>query len=186
MRALGSCAHRTGAVVLGLLPSVCGGCGLVLVHGPPPFPEQGTRFECTQSNTGPALDVAAAALGGLLTVLAATEWSQPDSYYYYASDEITYSAAAATGLYGVSAYVGFRKTKKCRAAMEQPLMQAGFFDPIQGVFSAVSTSGELALIRDDSLRYALGSWPSGLQGAREEEQWIFSDALRLLAKSRYP
>jgi hypothetical protein len=55
------------------------------------------------------------------------------------------------------------------------LMQAGSFDPIQGVFSAVSASGELALIRDDSLRYALGSWPSVLQDAREEEQWIFRD-----------
>jgi hypothetical protein len=70
--------------------------------------------------------------------------------------------------------------------MEQPLMQAGSFDPIQGAFSAVATAGERALIRDDSLRCALGSWPSVLQDAREEEQWIFSDALRLLAKSRHP
>jgi len=106
---------RVAFVALLTVPAV--GCGLFLVHGPPPPSDQTAPLKCTQRNTGPLIDVAAAALSGVLVVVAATEWSDPDSYYYYASDDLAYAGAASGTLFGVSAVVGFLRTRKCRDAI---------------------------------------------------------------------
>jgi len=114
------------------IPAV--GCSFVIVHGPPSPSDQAAPLTCTQRNTGPVIDVVAAALSGALAVVAATKWSEPDSYYYYASDKLMYAGAASGTLFGVSAVVGFLKTRKCRDAIQR-LQSQGLPGPRDGTAS---------------------------------------------------
>jgi len=118
-----TCAHPVSRLVrvawLAWLTIATGSCSLVFVHGPPKASDRITPFTCTERNTLPALDLVAAGLTGALAFIAATQWSKPDSYYYYASDEVAYGSVAGSALYGLSAFVGFRKTKDCRQATQQ-------------------------------------------------------------------
>lgn len=50
-------------------------------------------------------------------------------------------------------------------------MDAGSYDPREGVLTSIVASGWIGLVRDDSLRYALAEWPRALQDATEDEQW---------------
>jgi hypothetical protein len=102
----------------GLLALPAAGCGLVLAHGPPADHQQLDTFHCTRSNSGPIIDVALAGLSALAAVAAADQWGEFGDYYYYVSDEVTVAGVAAAGLYSVSAYIGFRRTSRCRAAMD--------------------------------------------------------------------
>lgn len=113
-----SASRLTRVAFLGLLPMASGGCGFVLVHGPPTQHEQVERLNCTEGNAGPILDVAMAGLGGLMAVWAANQ-VRFDDYFYYVHDELVATGVTAAALYGLSAYVGFRKAKKCRAATQQ-------------------------------------------------------------------
>jgi hypothetical protein len=75
-------------------------------------------FKCSQGNTGPILDVTAAGFGGVMAVWAANQ-GHADSYFYLVSDELTAIGVTSAVLYGVSAFVGFNKTKKCREATQR-------------------------------------------------------------------
>jgi len=89
-------------------------CGFIFTHGPPAGHENLPYFTCTESNTGPILDIVWA---GLNVIGALTIAGDPNSYE-------NPDAAVAGGLvWGVvsssAAAVGFNKTKKCRAAKQQ-------------------------------------------------------------------
>lgn len=88
------------------------GCGLVLTHGPPVGHEQMYQFDCTESRTGPILDLAAAGL----TISSAVSLAGDDS----SSDDlvagllIAYAVEAA--LYTTSGFIGLKKVSRCREA----------------------------------------------------------------------
>jgi hypothetical protein len=67
-------------------------------------------------------------------VIAASNQGFGD-YYYYVGDEFAAFGGTAAVLYSISAYVGFRKTKRCRQAMEHlraslPEMNNGGIEPV--------------------------------------------------------
>jgi hypothetical protein len=100
------------AVAVGLMPLLLSGCGLIISHGPPIGHEQMPAFSCTESTTGPALDLVWA---GLNVFGAAAASSDPGSYDN--PDEIVAVGLAWGVVSSVSAAVGFRKAKECRAAL---------------------------------------------------------------------
>jgi hypothetical protein len=59
--------------------------------------------------------------------------------------------------------------------LDATLLAAGSLNLAQGVYSSIVSSGDVGLIEDDSLRYALGSWPGVLEDALEDEVWIWED-----------
>jgi hypothetical protein len=112
----GARMHRNGsryrlATFLTLIPFALGACGLLFTHGPPAGYEHLESFSCTQSNTGPVIDVVWAALnvaGALVVAGSPDQYENPDQ-------------AEASGIFwgvlsGVAAGVGFDKVKKCVAA----------------------------------------------------------------------
>ena len=95
------------------------GCGFIFSKGPPPGHEQMDYFTCTETNTGPILDIV---WGGLNLLGALSIASDPDTY------EETYGVDASTGIViglawtgvsTVSAATGFSRSKKCRDAKLQ-------------------------------------------------------------------
>lgn len=104
---------RSGAFLAALLMFVSG-CGFVLSKGPPRGHETTDYFTCTESNTGPILDIVWGGLNVLGAVIAAAE---PDPY----GDR---GPAVAVGLgwgvlSGFSAASGFKKSEQCRTAKKQ-------------------------------------------------------------------
>ena len=97
----------------GCLALATGACGFLFTHAPPDGWEQMDYFTCTEGNVGPILDVVWAGLNAAGFVLVA---SDPDS------DENASAALAFhviwVGVSGSAAFVGFNKTKKCRAAKQ--------------------------------------------------------------------
>jgi hypothetical protein len=90
------------------------GCGFIFSHGPPAGHENLQYFSCTESNTGPILDIVWA---GLNVIGALTVAGDPSSYDH--PDE-TVAVGLAWGVVSSSAAaVGFNKSKKCRAAKQQ-------------------------------------------------------------------
>jgi hypothetical protein len=111
--------HRSGIALLCLTVVVAHGCGFVLSEGPPAGHERMARFTCTESNVGPALDLTWASLN-LLGALAAA--SAPDDY-----DNPGQIVGVGLGWWlvsGSAAVVGFRKSRRCRAAKQLSLQQA--------------------------------------------------------------
>src|SRR4051812_48880147 len=105
---------KRNVIVLGLLPLLLSGCGFVFSKGPPTGHEQMLSFSCTESNTGPTLDIIWASLNVLGALTAA---SDPNGYDN--SGEVV-----AVGLgWGVfssfAAASGFKKSKQCRQALQQ-------------------------------------------------------------------
>ena len=100
---------------LGCVLAMTQGCGLVLTHGPPVGHEQMNYFNCTESRTGPILDLAIAgfSLVGAVSLAAEDSHSFPD---YSAGFAVAYGVQAA--LYGISGYVGLKKTSRCREARQ--------------------------------------------------------------------
>ena len=96
------------------LPLTTDGCGLLFTHAPPAGYEQMDYFTCTESNTGPILDIV---WGGLNVLGALAAASDPSAYEN--SDQIVAVGLAWGALSGVSAGVGFNKTEKCRTAQQQ-------------------------------------------------------------------
>ncbi len=114
-------SRTLAAALLGALPMAAGGCGLLLTHGPPEGHERLDHFTCTESNVGPILDLAYWGGGGLLTLFLGTAESSGGM-----EDIAAPSAAlsAAAGLSSIvvsvaSASAGFKKTRQCRAALQQ-------------------------------------------------------------------
>ena len=60
-------------VFLWSLPMATGGCGLMLVQGPPAGHEQMESFSCTQGDAGPVVDLMLAGVGGVMAVWAANQ-----------------------------------------------------------------------------------------------------------------
>jgi len=85
-------------------------------------------------------------------------------------------ADAALELYAIA--VGKRSRPErpvLDSLLEKSFLFAGSFNSADGVLQSVLASGEIALIRDDSLRHALGAWPGMLEDATEDEVWIWED-----------
>ena len=114
-------------LTLGFTPLLISGCGFALSKGPPTGHEQMTAFSCTESNTGPALDLV---WGGLNVLGALTAASDPNAYEN--SDQIV-TVGLAWGVFSsFSAASGFSKSKQCRQALQQ-LAQRNGGAPAPGV-----------------------------------------------------
>jgi hypothetical protein len=104
----------TRSLLVAVLALSFSGCGLVFTHGPPRNFKRMDSFECTTSDLGPTLDLAAAAgvitLGALFTALASDGGGQPELGLAVAA----FPAAVWVG----SGFAGFRKTRRCREALE--------------------------------------------------------------------
>lgn len=102
----------TGCLVLCVLS--VSACGFIFTHAPPAGHENLQYFTCTESNTGPILDIVWA---GLNVIGALTVAGDPSSYD---NPDQTVAVGLAWGVVSSSAAaVGFNKTKKCRAAKQQ-------------------------------------------------------------------
>lgn len=107
-------ARLTTLALLAGLTVGSAACGFVLTQGPPAGHERMARFTCTESNTGPILDIAYGAVS-LLSAAAATATS---------GGFIDFSAGAPAlvglgAIYTASGIVGLHKTSACRAAIHQ-------------------------------------------------------------------
>jgi len=104
--------------LVGLGTVMLAGCGVWFTHGPPPGYEQMEHFSCSETNTGPILDVVFGGLNLLGSVLIAGD---PEAYGYDSSNSgaVIASGVIWAGALGVSAAVGFDKVKKCRAAQQE-------------------------------------------------------------------
>ncbi len=106
--------HGATVALLVLLPMTTGACGFLFSHAPPEGYEQMDYFSCTEGNVGPALDIVWASLNLVGAMMAA---SNPDTYEN--SDQIIAVGLSWAIVSGISAGVGFSKSKKCRAAKRQ-------------------------------------------------------------------
>ena len=105
---------KRSIVLLALAPFVFGACSMLFTHGPPEGHEKMVYFTCSESNTGPVLDIVWGALnitGALVIAGHRDEYDNPDQ-------------GVATGVVwgiisGISAGIGFDRVKKCQAAKRQ-------------------------------------------------------------------
>jgi len=105
---------KRAIVLLALAPCVFGACSMLFTHGPPQGHEKMVYFTCSESSTGPILDIVWGGLnvaGALVIAGHRDEYDNPDR-------------GVATGVIwgiisGISAGVGFDRVKKCRAAKRQ-------------------------------------------------------------------
>jgi hypothetical protein len=102
---------------LGCVLAMTQGCGLVLTHGPPVGHEQMNYFNCTESRTGPILDLALAGFSLVGAVSAATD-SQSDPYLGDVSTGFAVIGALEFALYATSSIIGMKKTSRCREARQ--------------------------------------------------------------------
>jgi len=72
-----------------------------------------TSFECTQSNTGPVVDIVFGAVNLIASIAVAND---PSNEYYSSSGQAIASGVIWAAISGVSAGVGFDRVKKCVAA----------------------------------------------------------------------
>lgn len=104
----------TRSFIVTVLALTLSGCGLAFTHGPPRDFKRLDSFECTTSDLGPTLDLAAAAgiitLGALFAAIASDGGGQPE----LALAGAAFPAAVWVG----SGVAGFRKTRRCREALE--------------------------------------------------------------------
>ena len=107
-------SRLTIVALLGLLPMAAGACGFIFSHPPPQGHEQMEYFTCTESNTGPTIDVIFAGLNVLGALVVAGD---QDNYANPGAAVAFYLALGAFS--GAAAPVGFNKSKKCRAAKRQ-------------------------------------------------------------------
>lgn len=114
------------AVALGLMPLLVSGCGFLISQGPPTGHEQMTAFSCTESNTGPVLDLVWA---GLNVLGAAAAASDPGAYEN--PDQIVVVGLSWGVVSSLSASSGFHKSKECRRALQQlAARQGGALAPV--------------------------------------------------------
>lgn len=95
------------------------GCGFVFSKGPPIGHEQMDYFSCTESNTGPIVDV----VWGTLNVIGAISIAaDPEAYeaeFGYNATAVIVSGFAWGVVSSVAAATGFKRSKECRAAKLQ-------------------------------------------------------------------
>jgi hypothetical protein len=108
----------TRVALLALLPLATGGCGFILVHGPPQGHEQMVYISCTESDAGPIVDGIWAGLN-LFGAIYAASLSEEDFFTPAERNAYVASGIVWTGFSSAAAVVGLNKTKKCRAAKEQ-------------------------------------------------------------------
>ncbi len=106
------------------------GCGFIFTHGPPEGYEQMDYFTCTESNTGPILDVI---WGGLNVIGAIVVLSDPDEYEE--SNQIIASGLTWGAISGTAAAVGFSKTSKCRDAKQEMAQTEGVSEQSQADYA---------------------------------------------------
>jgi len=58
-------------------------------------------------------------------------------------------------------------------SMMYELFSMPTFEPVQGAYHELLSSGELALIRDKPLRKALASWESRIDNYKTREKWLY-------------
>ena len=75
---------RPMTISLLALMALTTGCGFIVSHGPPEGHEQLDYFTCTESNTGPILDVIFASLNVISALAVAAD---PNSNFYIDSDQ---------------------------------------------------------------------------------------------------
>lgn len=102
------------AFLLALAPCVLGGCGLLMTKGPPVGHENLPHFSCTETTTGPLLDIAWGALNLVGVAVIAGNREQ-----YASPDASIVSGVVWAILSGVSAGVGFDRVHKCVVATRQ-------------------------------------------------------------------
>ena len=100
--------------LLVLLPIATGACGFVLTHGPPIGHERMEGFTCTESNTGPILDVVSAGLY-LLYGIGILATDDP----LVAPQSAGYTSIGLGVVWIASGATGFKKTRECRDARQQ-------------------------------------------------------------------
>jgi Big-like domain-containing protein len=97
-------------------PFLLGACGVAMTQGPPAGHESMmTPFACTESRTGPGLDIAAA----LATIYLVVGLNSIDDSYDPTNAHQVSSALIGTGIVGVfavSAGIGIDRISKCSAA----------------------------------------------------------------------
>ncbi len=104
-------SRLTIVALLGLLPMATGACGFIFSHAPPQGHDQMEYFTCTESKTGPILDVIVSGLSVFAAAGAATI-DDPD----FDRGATIGGYIVAVGLWGSAAVVGFNKTNRCREA----------------------------------------------------------------------
>jgi hypothetical protein len=106
---------RTISVVAST-PFLLSACGLLFTKGPPAGHEKMmTPFSCTESRTGPGLDIAA----GLATIFVVAVGNSIDDSYDPTNAHQVSSGLIGTGIVGVfavSAGIGIDRISKCSAA----------------------------------------------------------------------
>ncbi len=108
----------TSVALLGLLPITSGACGFIFSHGPPADHEQRSgSFSCTESNTGPIIDLI---WGGLLVLSGISLAADPSEFEAEGLEAGPYVAffLGWGALSGAAAGVGFNKSNKCREAKQ--------------------------------------------------------------------
>jgi Big-like domain-containing protein len=102
--------------LLASTPFLLGACGLAMTQGPPRGHEHMmTPFACTESWTGPGLDIAA----GLATIFLVAGLNSMDDSYDPTNAHQVSSGLIGTGIVGVfavSAGIGIDRISKCSAA----------------------------------------------------------------------
>ncbi len=102
------------AGVLASATSILVGCGFIFSHGPPENHQELEYFSCTESNTGPILDIVWGSLNVLGALAAAAD---PDAYTN--SDQIIFVGLTWGAVSGAAAAVGFTKSRECRDAKQE-------------------------------------------------------------------
>jgi uncharacterized protein YjdB len=95
------------------------GCGVWFTHGPPTGWEQMDHFSCSETTTGPVIDVVLGALNLLGGIAIASDSATAADYGYDNTSTPVILGVVYAGVLGASAAVGFDKVKKCKAAKQK-------------------------------------------------------------------
>ena len=117
-------------IAIVVLAGQLAGCSFFLVHAPPAGQPQKEieskgkdKFDCTSSRTVPWIDAVG---GGLMTLNFLLALGPEDPPFSRAIALPVYGAIAAA--YGISTYVGFKRTGECRDA-HAAAIKAGVEEP---------------------------------------------------------
>jgi hypothetical protein len=98
--------------VLASTPFLLGACGLLFTKGPPAGHEKMmTPFSCTESWTGPGLDILLGTLNIAFAMARANDTDDP-----FSSTDQTYQSVIGTVIFGGSAAIGIDRVSRCTAA----------------------------------------------------------------------
>lgn len=112
--------------LVAILSMLSSGCSLLLVRGPQDLGTPPRAYPlCTQSMTWPAVDGALALLFGITTFAAIGQSDEqyvinnPDKSADEQRTEASITLGVLTALAGVSAFIGYQRTRRCGAAREE-------------------------------------------------------------------